>query len=84
MAPPMRRPVSSKTVNKTPGNTRVQFVLGISHQTLYARCNTKVHFVLGIATKLYTLDVILEYSKASIREEKLVPSIQQAKRLDLD
>ena len=41
-----------------------------NHQTLYARCNTRVQFVLDVATKLCTLDVILEYSKTRIREEK--------------
>ena len=41
-----------------------------NHQTLYARCNTRVQFVLDVATKLCTLDVILEYRKTRIREEK--------------
>ena len=65
-------------------NTRVQFVLDIANKLYTFDAILELQFVLGIATKLYTLDVILEYSKAGIREEKLVPSIQQAKQLDLD
>ena len=44
------------------------------------QCCTRVHFVLDVVTKLYTLDVLLEYSKTRIRKEKLVPSIQEAKQ----
>ena len=51
-----------------------------SHQTLCARCNTIVHSVLDIATKIYTLDVILEYSSKA----RIVPRIQQAKQFDFD
>ena len=47
-----------------------QFVITTKLYTLYARCNTRVKIVLDVATKLCTLDVILEYSKTRIREEK--------------